>query len=240
MSRNNSSAWVYGEAEIPGNFPIDSDDTTLAELIDLAGGLTDRALTNGAYMIRANMSNRGVPSATTLNTAQLMRTSDQVLQGFEYLEMERDLNSDQRMFIDLEDDRQLSQVRITDGDRVYIPTDYQNIVLYGQLNNPGNYPFNSSFRVRDYLDQAGGLSLAADPERIFVIKAGSRAWKQTGETSLESGDMIFVDRTPFDELNAQREYEIQIRNSRRNNAQLVLTAISTIAAAVTTYVAITR
>jgi protein involved in polysaccharide export with SLBB domain len=240
MSRNNSSAWVYGEAEIPGNFPIDSDDTTLAELIDLAGGLTDRALTNGAYMIRANMSNRGVPSATTLNTAQLMRTSDQVLQGFEYLEMERDLNSDQRMFIDLEDDRQLSQVRITDGDRVYIPTDYQNIVLYGQLNNPGNYPFNSSFRVRDYLDQAGGLSLAADPERIFVIKAGSRAWKQPGETSLESGDMIFVDRTPFDELNAQREYEIQIRNSRRNNAQLVLTAISTIAAAVTTYVAITR
>ena len=91
--------------KFPGNFPIDSDNTTLAELIDLAGGLTDRALTNGAYMIRANLSNRGVQSATNLNTSQLMRTSDQVLQGFEYLEMERDLNSDQRMFIDLEDDQ---------------------------------------------------------------------------------------------------------------------------------------
>ena len=237
---NNSSAWVYGEAEIPGNFPIDNDETTLGELITLAGGLTDRALTNGAYLMRSNLSNRGVQSATTLNTAQLMRTSDQILQGFEYLEMERDLNSDQRMFIDLEDDRQLSQIRVTDGDRVYIPTDYQNIVLYGQLNNPGNYPFNSSYTVRDYINQAGGLSIAANPERIFVIKAGSRAWKQPGETDLESGDMIFIDRTPFDELNAQREYEIQRQNVRRNNAQLVLTAISTIAAAVTTYVAITR
>lgn len=239
-SRQNSSAWVYGEAQIPGNFPIDNDETTLGELINLAGGLSDQALANGAYMIRSNMSDRGVESASTLNTAQLMRTSDQVLQGFEYLEMERDLNSDQRMFIDLEDEQQLDRIRITDGDRLYIPTDYQNIVLYGQLNNPGNYPFNSSYSVRDYLDQAGGLSLAANPERIFVIKAGSRAWKQPGETDLESGDMIFVDRTPFDEFNAQREYEIQMRNAKRNNAQLVLTAISTIAAAVTTYVAITR
>ena len=238
--RNNSSAWVYGEASIPGNFPIDHDETTLAELLDLAGGLTDRALTNGAYMIRANMTDRGVQSATTLNTAQLMRTSNQVLQGFEYLEMERDLNSDQRMFIDLENRDQMNRIRITDGDRVYIPTDYQNIVLYGQFNNPGNYPFDPSLSVRDYLEMAGGLSLAADPERIYVIKAGSRAWMQPDETSLESGDLIFVDRTPFDELNAQREYEIQLRSARRDNAQLVLTAISTIAAAVTTYVAITR
>jgi protein involved in polysaccharide export with SLBB domain len=238
--RTNSSAWVYGEAEIPGNFPINSDGMTLGELIDLAGGLTDRALTNGAYMIRANMTDRGVQSATTLNTAQLMRTSNQVLQGFEYLEMERDLNSDQRMFVDLDNADQLNRIKITDGDRVYIPTDYQNIVLYGQFNNPGNYPYDPTLSVRDYLELAGGLSLAADPERIYVIKAGSRAWMQPDETNLESGDMIFVDRTPFDELNAQREYEIQLRNARRGNAQLVLTAISTIAAAVTTYVAITR
>lgn len=239
-SRRNASAWVYGEAEIPGNFPIVSDETTLAELIELAGGFTDQALTNGAYMIRANMSDRGVQSATTLSTAQLMRTSDQVLQGFEYLEMERDLNSDQRMFVNLENELSMSNIRITDGDRVYIPKDYRNIILYGQLNNPGNYPFNSSHTVRNYLEKAGGLSIAADPERIFVIKAGSRAWKQPGETNLESGDMIFVDRTPFDELNSQREYEIQLSNAKRNNAQLVLTAISTVAAAITTYVAITR
>lgn len=239
-SRLNSSAWVYGEIDIPGNFPLAEDETTLGELIDLAGGLTDQALTNGAYILRATLSDRGVQSATTLNTAQLMRTSDQVLQGFEYLEMERDLNSSQRMFVNLDNEEIMNRTLITDGDRVYVPKDYQTINLYGQLNNPGNYPFIPSYSVRDYLAQAGGLSIAADPERIFVIKAGSRAWKQPGETNLESGDMIFVDRTPFDELNAQREYEIQLKNVRRNNAQLVLTAISTIAAAVTTYVAITR
>lgn len=239
-ARRSASAWIYGEAQIPGNFPIENDKTTLAELIEFAGGLTSDALPNGAYMLRANMSDRGVPSATTLNTAQLMRTSDQVQQGFEYLEMEQDLNSDQRMFINLEDEERLSRIRITDGDRVYIPKDYQNVVLYGQLNNPGNYPFEQSQTVQDYINQAGGLSIAANPERIFVIKAGSRSWKQPGETTLESGDMIFVDRTPFDELNAQRNYDIQRRNLRQGNLQLILTTISTITAVVTTYVALRR
>lgn len=235
-----ASAWIYGEAIIPGNFPIESDETTLAELLDLAGGLTDQALPNGAYLIRSNMSDRNVPSATTINTQQLLRTSDQVRQGFDYLEMEQQLNSDQRMFIDLEDQQQLEQTRVTDGDRLYIPKDYQNIVLYGQLNNPGNYPYNSSLSVQDYIQRAGGMSLAANPDRVFIIKAGSRAWKLPSDTALESGDMIYVDRTPFDELNAQRNYDIQRRNLRQGNLQLILTTVSTITAVVTTYVAITR
>lgn len=235
-----ASAWIYGEARVPGNFPIDNDETTLAELLDLAGGITDQALPNGAYMIRPNMRDRDVPSATTINTQQLMRTSDQVRQGFDYLEMEQQLNSDQRMFIDLTDREQLEQIRVTDGDRLYVPRDYQNIVLYGQLNNPGNYPYNSSLTVQDYIQRAGGMSLAANPERIFIIKAGSRSWKLPDETTLESGDMIFVDRTPFDELNAQRNYDIQRRNLRQGNLQLILTTVSTITAVVTTYVAITR
>lgn len=235
-----SSAWVYGEATYPGNFPIQNDETTLAELVERAGGTTDEALPNGAYLIRSNMSDRNVASATTLNTQQLMRTSDQVQQGFEYLEMEQELNSDQRMFINLNNREQLQQIRVTDGDRLYIPKDYQNVLLYGQLNNPGNYSFSPDLSVSDYIEKAGGLSIAANPERIFIIKAGSRSWKQPGETSLESGDMIYVDRTPFDELNAQRNYDIQLRNLRQNNIQIILTTISTITAVVTTYVAITR
>ncbi len=169
-----------------------------------------------------------------------MRTSDQVQQGFEYLEMEQELNSDQRMYINLNNREQLEQIRVTDGDRLYIPKDYQNVLLYGQLNNPGNYSFNPDLSVSEYIEKAGGLSIAANPERIFIIKAGSRSWKQPGETSLESGDMIYVDRTPFDELNAQRNYDIQLRNLRQNNIQIILTTISTITAVVTTYVAITR
>lgn len=235
-----ASAWVYGEVTIPGNFPIVNDETTLKELLNYAGGLTPEALPNGSYLIRTNLTDRNVQSATALNTRQIMRTSDQIRQGFEYLEMEQQLGSDRRLFVNLKTERDLKDIRITDGDRLYIPRDYQNVVLYGQLNNPGNYPFNSSLTVRDYIEKAGGFSISADTDRIFIIKAGNRAWKNPSETTLESGDMIYVDRTPFDELNAMRNYDIQLRNLRRSNLQLILTTVSTITAVVTTYVAITR
>jgi hypothetical protein len=84
------------------------------------------------------------------------------------------------------------------------------------------------------------MSLAAAPERIFVIKAGSRVWLSPNETTLESGDMIFVDREPFDELNAFRSYELQKQSIRQGNIQIILATVSTITAIITTYVAITR
>lgn len=239
-ARRSASAWVYGEAVMPGNFPISNDETTLKELLEHAGGLTGNALPSAAYLFRTNLTDREVPSATAINTERLMRTSNQIQQGFEYLDMERQLNSDRQMYINLTDERELEQIRITDGDRLYIPRDYQSVILYGQFNNPGNYAYNPSMSVRDYIEKAGGFSISADPDRIYIIKAGSRAWKNPGETTLESGDMIYVDRVPFDELNAMRNYDIQLRNLRRSNLQLILTTVSTMTAVVTTYVAITR
>lgn len=240
-NRRSASAWVYGEALTPGNFPITHNETTLGELIRLAGGVTADALENGAYIIRSQIEDRNVPSATRLNTQELKRTSDQLLQGFEYLDMERELyGNEQRMFIDLSSETDLNQVRITDGDELYIPLNYHNVILYGQVNNPGNYPFNSESSIRDYLQKAGGLSIAANPDRIFVIKAGSRAWKAPSDTNLESGDMIFVDRMPFDELEARRNYEFQQQNLRMSNLQIILSAVSTLTAVVTTYVVVTR
>jgi len=239
-ARRSASAWVYGEAVMPGNFPISNDETSLKELLELAGGLTGNALPTAAYLIRTNLTDREVPAATAVNTERLMRTSNQIQQGFEYLDMERQLSSDRQMYINLADEQELGQVRLTDGDRLYIPRDYQSVILYGQFNNPGNYSYNPDLSVRDYISKAGGMSISADPERIYIIKAGNRAWKLPEETNLESGDMIYVDRVPYDELNAMRNYDIQLRNLRRSNLQLILTTVSTITAVVTTYVAITR
>ncbi len=235
-----ASAWIYGEAINPGNYPIDNDETTLKELLDLAGGLTNAALPNAAWLLRSVPTDRQVPAATGVDTRQLMRTSNQIQQGFEYLEMEQQLGSERRMYINLKDERELEQIRLNDGDRLYIPRDYQNVVLYGQFNNPGNYQFDPGMSVSQYIEKAGGFSLIADTERLYVIKAGSRAWKNPEDTTIESGDMIFVDRVPFDELNAMRNYDLQLRNLRRSNLQLILTTVSTITAVITTYVAITR
>lgn len=235
-----ASAWVQGEAVLPGSFPINANETTLGELIDIAGGLTDDALAESAYIIRSNRNVRNVRSSTDFSVQELKRTSDQIAQGFEYLELEETLNSERRLYVDLRDTLDLIQTKINDGDRVFIPRNAGAVVLYGQVNKPGDYRYDSTLGINEYLNKAGGVTLAADTERIFIIKAGSRTWMKPEMTDINSGDIIFVDRIPFDELNAQRSFDLQKQAARRNNIQLVLSGLTAITGIITTVVAIRR
>lgn len=236
----NFTAWVSGEAVMPGIYPIENEQISLNQLLESAGGPTADALGESAYITRNPVNNRNVRPSTDFSLAELQRSSDQLTQGFEYLRNEERLDAENRVHVDLTDPQVLTETMISDGDRLYIPKDYQSVILYGQVNNPGTYAYNESISVQNYLQKAGGATIAADTDRIFIIKAGSRAWKHPDETSVESGDIIFVDRIPYDELQASRSYDIQLRNLRRSNLQLILTTVSTITAVITTVVAIRR
>lgn len=230
-----ASAWVHGEVQIPGNFPITTGETTALDLLELTGGLTQEALPQAAYLMRPGGFRNEIPNKFNANL--MRRTSNQVIQGLEYLETETQL-SQNRVFINLEDDSQLAGLKIFDGDRLYIPRDENTIFVFGQVNNPGYFPYTESTNVNSYVNRAGGFALAADRDRVFIIKSGNATWHRPGETELESGDRIFVDKQPVEELNALRTYEIQQQQVKNTRTQLILAAISTITGIITTYVAV--
>ncbi|MEP2446775.1 hypothetical protein A8B79_07890 [Balneola sp. EhC07] len=230
-----ASAWVYGEVNIPGNFPIESGTTTALELLQTAGGLSPDALPAAAYLVRSGGRKNEIPNQ--FNADLMKRTSDQYLQGLEYLDAETKLSQNQ-VFIDLTDNSQLQGLRIFDGDRLYIPKDDQTIFVFGQVNNPGYFGYSGTKTVNEYITQAGGFALSADKERIFILKAGNATWFKVGETELSSGDKIFVDRQPVEELNARRAYEIQKAQLKNQRTQLIMTGLTTITGLITTYLAI--
>lgn len=225
-------AHANGEVEIPGRYPIVDGETTVYDLLEMTGGPTSRALTHGAYLIRSEAGGDRTLKEPQPAMEQLMRTSDQYRQGFEYLELEAALSRNQ-VHVDLENEEQLKNTRLYSEDQLYIPKDENTIFMMGQVNNPGHYTFNDNTSAESYINQAGGYAMAAEESRVFIIKAGSRSWYHPGETDLESGDIIFVDRVPFDDLQARRSY-------RQGNIQLILTGISTIASVITTYIAVFR
>lgn len=230
-----ASAWVYGEVEIPGNFPVYSGETTALELLELSGGLTNNALPQAAYLMRSGGFRNEIPNK--FNADLMRRTSDQVIQGLEYLEAETKL-SQNKVYIDLKDESQLAGLKIFDGDRLYIPRDENTLFVFGQVNNPGYFPYTPGANAMDYVSRAGGFALSADKDRVFVIKAGNATWYRPGETEIQSGDRIFVDRQPVEELNALRSYQIQKESIKNTRIQLIMTGISTITGIITTYVAI--
>jgi len=259
--RASHSVQVYGEARYTGRFPIEEGVTTLYDLLSMAGGTTDRALLQAAYLSRSlpgkteygkqedllrqkNLPFIPIPNSRmgvrpSFDPVILTRTSDQFLEGFEYLQLEADLIRD-RVHIDLRDVDQMKQIRLFDGDRLQIPKDDGTVFVFGQVNNPGYYTYIENQNVSDYIGNAGSFALSAEPERIFIIKPGSYSWYREGDVDIEPGDLIFVDRIPFDELQHARAYDLQIRAQRNSNIQLVMTGMATIASIITTYIVVTR
>lgn len=220
------SAWVYGQAKNPGNFPIIEGKTTAYDLLQMAGGLTKQALPQAGYLIRDKPAIRNMPSTAGINKKEIPRTSDQTEQGLRYLQLETKLDKNE-VYVDLSDPEQLKKVKIYDGDKLFIPRNDHTVYVMGQVNNPGYYDYKKSLNAQNYVKEAGGFTIAANPKRVFVIKAGSKSWYRPKQTHIQSGDMIFVDRVPYENLNLERDYKIQKKNLTNARISLILSAIST-------------
>ena len=238
-NRNKGNVQIEGMVAIPGIYTIENGETKLSEVVQIAGGLENNALASAAYLIRESANQRGVSSVTDINMTLLSKSYDQFLEGFDYLELEEILSAN-RMAIDLTNDQALAEVTLQDGDRIYVPKDDRSIRIMGQVNNPGFYAYQAEQSVNGYLQRANGMTIAADRERIFVIKAGSRSWYEPQETSIESGDIIFVDRIPFQDAKTGLEYQVSIQELKNRRTQLIMTGISALTSVVTAYVAVRR
>ncbi|MFV1882895.1 MAG: SLBB domain-containing protein [Balneola sp.] len=237
--QNFGTVSIEGEVNLPGIFSITPGATTLETLIQQAEGFTKNALPNAAYLIRRSLDNRGVASVSSISMNSLTRGSDQFLEGFDYMQLEQALDPN-KMNLDMSRSSVIERTVLMNGDRIFIPKDENMISLLGQVNEPGFYTFNTSLSASDYISLASGTTIAADEDRIFVIKAGSKAWYKPDETTVQSGDIIFVDRDPFEDVSTGRNYEVQIQQLRNTRTQLIITGIGTISSLVTAYVAIRR
>jgi len=222
-----SSAWVYGQIEVPGNYSIADQETSVLELIEKAGGLRQSALRNGAYIIRSRQNTSTTISAQSDFDLLLQRTSDQFIQGLEYLELESKLGRN-RINLNLDDKESLKAVRIYDGDNLIIPQNLNLVTVFGQVMIPGQYVFDASKSAVDYVKQeAGGMTNAANETRIFIIKAGTLSWYRPTETKIESGDLIFVDRVPYADFDTKTQIDISRNNLKLSIWSLVISAIGT-------------
>ncbi|MEC8141157.1 MAG: SLBB domain-containing protein [Bacteroidota bacterium] len=237
--RNKGNVRIEGMVTIPGIYSIENGKTNLSELLRTAGGLENNALASAAYLIRESANQRGVSSVTDINMTLLSKSYDQFLEGFDYLELEEILSAN-RMAIDLTNEQLMMEISLQDGDRIYVPKDDQSIRIMGQVNNPGFYTYKTDQNVNEYIQRANGMTIAADKERIFIIKAGSRSWYYPDKTILESGDIIFVDRIPLQDARSGLQNQINIETLKNRRVQLIMSGVGALTSIITAYVAVRR
>lgn len=222
----NTRATVLGRAYTTGIFPVRDGVTTAYELLELAGGPAEDALLKGAYIKRADpVDEMGRPQSQE-NISQLLRSSDQYIQGLNWFEVEEKARKN-RIYLNLADEQSLRAVRMYDGDSLFIPRDEMNVFVYGQVDKPGFVQFDGSTTLDDYLRQAGGFSISADPKKVYLIKAGTKTWTDARTATIESGDWIYVDRVPLDDLNQRRLYKVQRQGLLTSALTVLFSAMST-------------
>ena len=248
-------ASAVGEVRFPGAYPIVSGATTLAELVEAAGGLDDDALARAAYLERtarptpdAALDPLFAPSPRPLTPARLDSTltdlgtlSDLGLVGRRYYLTET--LAPGRVAADLGG---AASVRLLAGDRLVVPRDAGTVRLTGQLARPGYVPFAEGRTAADYVAEAGGLGPAA--RTVYVVDARTGALTAGAGTPVLRGDAVFVDREPTSDSPQVENLALQERRdereARRERRDVVFQTVQVIASALgalaAVYVAATR
>ena len=96
-------------------------------------------------------------------------------------------------------------LRVYEGDVINIALKPDIIQILGEVNSPGFYQYNKSFRVSNIIKNAGGLTQQGDLNNIFITYANGKSIKYTKwlrNPKVLDGSIVTVgakpEKVPFD------------------------------------------
>ncbi len=196
------SVSITGEVKFPGTYRI-RDGERLSDLIERAGGFTDKAYFYGAYFVSAKakviqqksidkmiddlelrvqsvLSDKAQTMATDKD-ATLITGQQQALQGL--IARLRQVKATGRMSITL---GPLASIKGTDfdfelheGDSLHVPQRPNFVSVVGSVYNANSFLYREDFSLKDYLAKAGGPTKTADKKAVYIVKANGEVLSST-------------------------------------------------------------
>jgi len=203
MAQQRKRVRIEGEVVRPGEYVM-PNESTLADALRLAGGLTSSAFLYGAEFSRQSvrvtqqqnyeralrdLETDLTRSASTTRTSTADEAAGQAANTqstSRLIERLRAVKPTGRVVLQLPPSGgQLPEVLVEDGDQLYIPPRPTSVGVFGSVFNTGSYLYAAGRGVIDYLNLAGGSTRGADDSSIFVIRANGSV-----VSSLEGGNWL--------------------------------------------------
>jgi protein involved in polysaccharide export with SLBB domain len=187
---------VEGGVKKPGNYPITRDGTKLSSVIRQAGGLTERVNLNGALVYRTKVGEIDASLIAERERLLSLRASLS-FQDTSYYHVESMLRlKEEQVVVDFRGlfarGDSTFDITLRPHDRIVIPEKQYTVYVFGQVVSPGHVLYKEGEGYKHFVERAGGMTSEARRGDVKVIKAGTRAWLDPGETSIEDGDLIWV------------------------------------------------
>jgi len=171
--------YISGEVNIPGSYPLISDNETLESLLGRAGNLTTKALKNGISIYR----NKKYFETTPAQSVVLL-----------------DDDKDDKVRVAWQNE----SITLMSGDSIVVKESTGTVNLSGQVYNPGLIEFRQGKPLRHYINSAGGVTGKGNRKSIIVVYANGvvspNKWYSTPK--IEDGATIVVNEKapeePFD------------------------------------------
>jgi len=215
---NRVEVQITGEVSSPGTYMLPAG-STMADLIELAGGVTQRGDLRAAILSRARLREME-QELRTRYVAEIRKSlidagvagdrraqvNPAVLDLLDQLQEAMSDETDGRLQIDLPrlaGGDSSADLVLSDGDRLRIPSLTQAVSVAGQVRAPGSFAYVPGMSVAAYLELAGGMAQYSDEEEVFVLRADGSvqpvatgsSWTRFGRGEQEEllpGDRIVV------------------------------------------------
>jgi len=173
--------YISGEVNIPGAYPLVSDNETLQSVLSRAGSLTSKALKNGISIYR----DKKYFDVTQVQRAVLLDAKDA---------------KDTKVRVAWQNE----SITLMPGDSVVVKESTGTVNVSGQVYNPGLIEFRQGKSLRNYINSAGGVTENGNKNSIIVVYANGvvspNKWYTTPK--IEDGATIIVNEKapeePFD------------------------------------------
>ena len=200
------SVEITGQVFNPGSFTI-SSTVSLEDLYSMAGGIKDTANRKGIILLRESIKSKQIlaleNAKNVLLSNYIQKTSTQsqeLLNINDLLALAESTEPQGRLGGNFEPGgEEAIKTYLQDGDRIFIPTISNEIIIQGEVLNPSSMTFEEGLTHLDYIEKTGGLTKNALRSGIYVLKAngtsvpvGRSVFSENIE--IEPGDTIIVPR----------------------------------------------
>ncbi|MBU1638524.1 SLBB domain-containing protein [bacterium] len=193
------SVTVSGQVMRPGGYPIVNGVTTLAEVLEAAGGFTDAAARNSARLVRKKETDLTANERFRVSLFMTQTSAKPAYPADPELAAEFARWDYGTVVIDLSGNGEPSpsDVILFDGDCLEVPASPLGVRVLGYVNHGGEVPWIENGRLNDYLRVAGGTNPGGWKNRTVVIKASNGSQIRYGtNVTIDPGDLIFIPSKP--------------------------------------------
>lgn len=198
---------ISGEVRFPGAYPIERGEK-LSDLLRRAGGLTEDAYPKGAVFVRESIRLREQEqidrlaarleqdlAAISVEGRDIGKDKEQALvEGKVLLGQMQEARALGRMVIKLDailENREGFDITLQPGDKLFIPRQYEDVIVMGEVYHPTSHLFNDRYGVNDYIRLSGGVNEKGNKRAIYVVHVDGSV-QQSKKVRIGPGDVIVV------------------------------------------------